>query len=797
MYFTAHISKDKTRRQSVSRHTEKVASYAFKYGKKAGLENTSAIQAAFHDLGKLCRDFDDYINERNKMRRGEIDHAYAGARYLYELAKKSNDKESISAAKFISRTIISHHGLHDWLDEDGTDYFLKRIGNTQRYEEISGNSAYLADDDKILKQLEKSAKELSAIHEKCRKISQNDDELKTEFLFYSGMTERLMQSILVDADRTDAADFMNNRDGENSAFDDEAYIRNLWNEMDRRLREKYDDFEKSPEEIDKLRCEIAQECLEFANHSVGACQLIVPTGGGKTLSSLRFAVAQCKSFKKDKILYIAPFMSILEQNSDIIREIAGEENLLEHYTDFEQQIQNENELEEYELRAEKWDSPVISTTLVQFLNTIFSDKMPALRRFHRLCNSVVIIDEVQAIPLKCVNLFNLAVNFLSKICGCTVVLCTATQPALDKIEHSVLFDDDKDMVKNYDYYFEKFHRVNIVPKLKTDKYTYEQAADFCSEQAEKSGNLLFVVNTKNAAAEVYTILKEKYKSTDMKVLHLSTGMCPQHRRAVLTEIRERLDREEKTIVVTTQLIEAGVDISFKCVVRSLAGLDNIAQAAGRCNRNGKYPCCDVYVINLKDENLRHLSEIENKQKCTDCIIGKNKYEELLSAEAISDFFEQLYREREAELSYNVNTEGCNTSILNLLSVNYSRKSQLAARRGKPLPTVCQGFQAFKTAGMLFNVIDSPTEGVIAPYNDEAKELILDLNSDISYEEMSEKNRAAQKYTLSLYSNQIERLKKQGCIKYLKCGAMALQEGFYDAEGIGLSINGENPDGIFF
>lgn len=797
MYFTAHISKDKTRRQSVSRHTEKVASYAFKYGKKAGLENTSAIQAAFHDLGKLCGDFDDYINDRNKMRRGEIDHAYAGARYLYELAKKGNEKESISAAKFISRTIISHHGLHDWLDEDGTDYFLKRIGNMQRYEEISGNSEYLADDDKILKQLEKSAKELSAIHKKCREISQNDDELKTEFLFYSGMTERLMQSILVDADRTDAADFMNNRDGENNAFDDEAYIRNLWNEMDRRLQEKYHDFEKSPEKIDKLRCEIARECLEFASHSVGACRLIVPTGGGKTLSSLRFAVAQCKSFKKDKILYIAPFMSILEQNSDIIREIAGEENLLEHYTDFEQQIQNENELEEYELRAEKWDSPVISTTLVQFLNTIFSDKMPALRRFHRLCNSVVIIDEVQAIPLKCVNLFNLAVNFLSKICSCTVVLCTATQPALDKIEHSVLFDDDKDMVKNYDYYFEKFHRVNIVPKLKIDKYTYEQAADFCSEQAEKSGNLLFVVNTKNAAAQVYTILKEKYKSTDMKVLHLSTGMCPQHRRAVLTEIRERLDREEKTIVVTTQLIEAGVDISFKCVVRSLAGLDNIAQAAGRCNRNGKYPCCDVYVINLKDENLRHLSEIENKQKCTNNLIEGNKYEDLMSVDAIEAFFKQFYGENKDKLSYIIKVDKAETNIINLLSVNYNRKAIWASKKGINKPKHYRGFQAFKTAGKLFKVIEPQTDAVIVPYNNEAKKLILDLNSDISNEEAAKMLRAVQKYCLSLYTEQINILIKNGCIENLNCGVMALKKDFYDCEGIGLNIKSKEPDAIFF
>ncbi len=728
------------------------------------------------------------------MRRGEIDHSYAGAKYLYNLALQSQNQKAKSAASFISRTIISHHGLQDWLEEDGTEYFKKRIGKTERYEEIMSNASAFLNEVEILKLLDKSAEELSVLGEKCKDLSKEDDGSKTKQLFYSGMTERLMQSVLVDADRTDTSCFMSNSE-EKSKFEKPDYIQETWKKIEKRLLQKYKEFSEPTNDIDKMRSEISDKCLDFANHKVGICRLIVPTGGGKTLSSLRFAVAQCKKYQMDKIFYIAPFMSILEQNSDVIKKIAGEENFLEHYTDFEQQLNDDNELAEYELRAEKWDSPVISTTLVQFLNTIFSNKSASVRRFHRLCNSVIIVDEVQSIPLKCINLFNLAINFLSKICGCAVVLCTATQPTLNKTEYPLLLDNDRDMIVDYEGYFEKFRRTRVVPQLKIQQYTYEQAADFCSEKFEENRNLLFVVNTKKAASTVYFLLKEKYINSDVKVLHLSTGMCPEHRRRVIDEIRNSLSNNESIICVTTQLIEAGVDISFKCVIRSLAGLDNIAQAAGRCNRNGEYSCCDVYVINLKDENLSNLPDIRSKQGCTEYVLGK-KYDDLLSINAVEDFFEQFYFEQRDELSYNVTVDDSETNIVKLLSVNTDRKARWAAKRNKNAG-ICRGFQAFKTAGEKFNVIDSCTEEVIVPYNDEAKNLILDLNSDISFEEMKKKLKKAQKYTLSLYSNQINGLKKESCIEYLKCGVMALKDGYYDSDGIGLDIKGKDPDGIFF
>lgn len=247
-------------------------------------------------------------------------------------------------------------------------------------------------------------------------------------------------------------------------------------------------------------------------------------------------------------------MSILEQNSDVIKEIVGEGNFLEHYSDFAQSFDDKEELNEYELRTDKWDSPVISTTLVQFLNSIFSSRTASVRRFHRLANSVIIIDEVQAIPLKCVNLFNLAMNFISKICGASIVLCTATQPCFNNTAFPIEFDEDMEMNHDFREDFDHFHRTELISALRAEQYTYEEAAEFCAEKFEESGNILIVVNTKKSAAAIYELLREKYQNTDTEIIHLSTGMCPQHRRDAINNIKHSLKDGKPVICVTTQLI---------------------------------------------------------------------------------------------------------------------------------------------------------------------------------------------------------------------------------------------------
>lgn len=786
--FTAHIDKyDSSRKQTVTEHSLGTAEKAAAYAKNLKLNKTAELQGILHDMGKFCSDFDKYINRESNFTRGEIDHAFAGAKYLSEISAQIKSRSAKIIAGYIARTIISHHGLHDWICENGDSYFDWRISKSERYDEILKNSSEVFECEKIVDLLNASADEYKAFHQKLSELSQKANNSGQNFLFYSGLFERLLQSILIDADRTDTADFMSACSTEKT-----VEIQNIWTAADEKLREKYIDFSKKTDAISKRRTLISDRCFEFAKHHVGVCRLIVPTGGGKTLSSLRFAVEYCRQNDMEHIFYVAPFMSILEQNSDVIKEIVGEENFLEHYSDFAQSLDSADELKEYELRAEKWDKTVISTTLVQFLNTVYSSKNASVRRFHRLSNSVIIIDEVQAIPLKCVNLFNLAVNFLAYICGCTVVLCTATQPCFNETEFPIVFGDNAEMNRNYNEDFEIFHRTDLISACRQNKYTFEEAADFCAQKFEENSNLLVVVNTKKAAASIYDILKNKYGSS-VDIIHLSTGMCPEHRRDTLKAIRGELEKKRPLICVTTQLIEAGVDISFKCVVRSLAGLDNAAQAAGRCNRNGEYPVCSAYIINIKDECLRGLREISQRQDAANSVILRNEYKNLLDVGAINEYFKRFYHEQKDYLSFKEEDNGDKTTLVNMLSVNNPRNSH----SGRTEVTECMGTQSFKTAGDKFTVIDNNTEEIIVPYNDEAQELIASLDCELPLPEIIQKIRKAQSYAVSVYSNQMKKLMDENAIYQLKCGAWALEKRFYDPNGIGLNFSGGDLENLIF
>lgn len=782
--FTAHITDDGFKKQTVTQHCINVSVLAQQYAECLHLVNTAKLQGLLHDMGKLSADFNDYIEGNSSYQRGDIDHAYAGAKFLHDLIF---DKSNKIAEGYVSRTIISHHGLHDWIDADNKSYFDYRVGKIDRYTEIYNNRSIVFDDDDIFSLFKLSNDEIHTYINRMKDIvrvslSKSEDKAE-EFLFYSGLFERLLQSILVDADRTDTSFFM--KTGITSVPSEElSDNKYLWECCSKRLDKKYEKFRKNPHGssiILERRMKISNECLNFAQHDVGICRLIVPTGGGKTLSSLRFAIEYCKSHNKNQIFYIAPFMSILEQNSDVIKEIVGDVNFLEYYSDFAQSIDDKEELNKYEMRVSKWDTPVISTTFVQFLNTIFSGKMESVRRFHRLTNSVIIIDEVQAIPLKCVNLFNLAVNFLAKVCGSTIVLCTATQPALSKTDFPIIFDGMIDMNPDFNEDFNVFHRTDLISVCRVNQYSFEEAAEFCSEKFDENGNLLVVVNTKMSARNIYEILKQRYEN-DVCVIHLSTNMCPQHRKDTIKIIKDKLESNRPIICVTTQLIEAGVDISFKCVVRSLAGLDNAAQAAGRCNRNGEYDICQAYIINIRDEKLRNLPEIIHRQDAAISVIYRLDSADLLKVSVMDDYFSLFYHERSKEMLYEIKVDDNDTTLIDILSLN----SQRNAKAGNNRVSLRIGTQLFKTAGEMFHAIDSCTEEVVVPYNDEARSLITKINSDINIFELSKILRSAQKYSVSVYQNQLNQLESDGYI-YKINDVWILRQG-YDSDGVGLNIS---------
>lgn len=770
MEYTAHIREFDRTEQSVETHCRQNALLAAQYGSSVELEKTAEIAGCLHDIGKLTSTFNDYIHGDNSCKRGDIDHSFAGAKYLKELSLQSDDANLRKTTSLIGRVILSHHGLHDWVDENGKDTYSSRVEKGKYYSEIVLNFKKSKLSDELDQKLKDAVCEVKTIRAQLRNMA---GDSKEQFAFYLGMLERLLQSILIDADRTDTTDFMSDTKTE-ICFDTD----HLWKEMEERLEEKLHVFSSQTDAISKQRQSISDRCVAFASNDVHICKLIVPTGGGKTLSSLRFAVKNARKYHKKKIIYIAPFMSILEQNSDAIKSIAGEAAFLEHHSDMLAEIVDDKDsLHEYELRTEKWDSPVIATTMVQFLNALFSGKTSAVRRMHRLSEAVIIIDEVQSIPLKCVYLFNLAMNFLSSVCKSTIVLCSATQPPFEELqEFPLLLDENASMTGETAEDFKAFHRTKLIYAEKKGGWSYDEAADFCSEKYLEHGNLLIIVNTKAAAMELYKRLRN---TENAHVFHLSTNMCPAHRRSCIGDMREKLESHMLVICVTTQLIEAGVDISFGCVVRSLAGMDNAVQAAGRCNRHGeRKQVCPVYMLHLWEEKLGILAEIKNAGNISREIA--DIAEELDDAQLLVDYFRKLYRSECHKLRYPLPLHA-DQDLINLLSLN----AGWVDKKKHPHLQFCG--QAFKKAGRFFEVIDSRTSAVIVPYDQEANKLITALGSEQNPKRIVELLRRAQNYSVNVYAGTEYKLEQEAAIYEISCGSREdctvkiLQENFYDKD----------------
>lgn len=776
----AHIRNfdGRTEIQTVEEHDWNTGTLASGFGESFGMRILALLASLLHDIGKLSFAFGSYIHGDPQYARGSIDHCYAGAKYLFDLSV--HDPSLADTAAFLGRVILSHHGLHDWIDSEGKDYFQRRIQKTEFYEEIMENARALSFFDDIPKLLREADAEYKILSAKLEALADEMNLPTTEerdeaLAFYHGMLERLLTSILMDADRTDTADFMSGT-VEGKSYD----LESLWEEMRRRSDGKFAEFSLKTDPISKQRGKISERCAEFAKHPVGICRLVVPTGGGKTLSSLRFAIEYCQRFHKKKIIYVAPFMSIIEQNSDEIRSLSGDDAFFEHHSDALSRVMEsggQEQLNEYELRAERWDSPVIATTMVQFLNTLFSGKPSSIRRMHHLSDAVIIIDEIQSLPLKCTYLFNLAMNFLARICGSTIVLCSATQPPLEEVNrYPLLLDHAPDMIEDTGEIFAAFRRTEIINLTRKSYYTFEEVAEFCLEKQRENGSLLLIVNTKAAAAEIY----KRLRGMDVaEAVHLSTNMCPQHRRETIDLVREKLRDHRPLICVTTQLIEAGVDISFGCVVRSLAGLDNIAQAAGRCNRNGEHDrLCPVFLLNLREENLGRLKEISCAQSVSYEILDTAVLDENFpDRETMSAFFRRLYRENRSELLYPYQGD----TLVGLLSCN--RERCLLSRKRPGLHG-----QAFATAGNAFEVIPNRTQSLLVPYYKNCKDkdtgieqIVARLSSDCLPNRTSTLLRRLQPYMVEVYPEQLKILEDNGAVTLLPSGVLAVEENYYNKE----------------
>lgn len=798
MEYAARVCPD-GRIQTVKAHTEGVCMKARTDSELLMTSSIVRLACLLHDMGKNTAYSNSYQNTvglGNDWHENKPIHSHAGAKLIYERyynESRSDFPYSALLSELLETVIMSHHGLFDCLkiasEKGNFNGLLKKIRNDDYdFEEACELLfAQIISPEKADALFDSAVEEMKNLIEKIGKTA----ERKDEFIFYISMTFRMILSVLVNADHSDAAEFASKEITDCSYGDSR-----LWQKCVDYLDDKLSAFEiKTP--LQYARNEISRKLLEKSAEKQGIVRLSVTTGGGKTLSSLRYAIHYAKRFEKSRIIYVAPFNSILEQNSAEYRRFLPDDvGLLEHFGDIVTYENNPSALRFY---TENWGSPFIATSMVQFLNTMFLGKISSVRRMRGLINSVIIIDEVQSVPVQCISLFNLAINFLAEICRCTVVLCSATQPTLEEgMKHKIRLSGGGELLVNRSAYDKCFKRTKVIDSRKPGGYTFEDTAGFVLKIAENSKSVLLIVNTKEASRTVCSMIKNRISEKGMEdsyyVVHLSTNMCPAHRKTEMSKLRERLRGDLKVICVSTQLIEAGVDISFESVVRSLAGLDNIIQSAGRCNRNKETDLGVVHVINITEENISRIKAIKTGAEITQRLMETMRKTpalfngDITCEEAVSRYYRDYFSEFKNELDYNVSIDNMNTTIFKLLSDNSDAINWAEAYRDGERNLFFD--QSFETAGECFRVIEDYTNSVVVPYG-EGKELINTLCSGQLSVCPADLLRRLQKYSIGLSDAQCE----NRVVKNPQTGILILKDGFYNSE-YGFDPDG-NPDTLLF
>ncbi len=523
---------------------------------------------------------------------------------------------------------------------------------------------------------------------------------------------RMMFSCLVDADYLDTSAFMNRKRVEPSRCTD-ALIAELCEKLKAYVKPWLD----APKgELGEIRNEILKACMEHGTDLPGIFSLTVPTGGGKTIASMMFALIHAAEHHKKRIIYVVPYTSIIEQNADVFAGIFGKENVLEHHSNVDLSKNTEDEISKHKLAAENWDSPIIVTTAVQFFESLFSSKPSKCRKLHNISDSVIVFDEAQMLPVPYLRPCVKTIAELVKSYGVTAVLCTATQPALNRF-----INEDIPNIKITELCPDApgvFHAMRRVTFKKEGKMSDEDAAQALNERNQG----LCIVGSRKRAKRIYDLLKGE------GCFHLSALMTPNHRRRAIQAMRERLINGLPCRVVSTSLIEAGVDIDFPEVWREMAGLDSILQAAGRCNREGKRPPeeCVVHVFEcegadgaykLFEMNRAAAREIDRK--------GLDYY----APETATEYFKRLYTMKTNRLLDEKNV----LDELNKLD--------------------------FRKADELFEIIDKNMITVYIPNADNAQDMELLRSGEVSRELMRRLGSDA----VSVYPNELKTLCGKGVL----------------------------------
>lgn len=557
---------------------------------------------------------------------------------------------------------------------------------------------------------------------------------------------RMLFSCLVDADFLDTEEYMRDEAGDTRGdFLELPVLLTRFDGYMQSILEKVRDFADSP--VNVARRQVLVDCRRAADHEPGFFSLTVPTGGGKTLSSMAFALKHGVRYNKRRVIYVIPYTSIIEQNADVFREALGSEQIVEHHSSLDEA----DFTEKGRLAAENWDASVIVTTTVQFFESLFASRSSRCRKLHNIANSVVILDEVQLLPVEFLSPILETMRLLVEHYSVTFVFCTATQPAFEAREGflGLPAGSVNEIITDVPSLYRVLRRVTVSANTLSTVTDWACIAKEVSEQEQA----LCVVSDRKSCRELYRLLPEGS-------YHLSALMCPQHRSDLIGEIKVKLQAGDPIRVVSTQLIEAGVDIDFPVVYRALAGLDSIAQAAGRCNREGRLGGGkELGKVVVFTPPRPAPAGILRKGAETAKRLLINNAGDPLDHESFTHYFSELY--------WKVN------------SLDAKRIKKLLIPDGASL-----GIQ-FRSAAEVFRIIDDRLQRtILVPYG-EGERLIEKLKRLGPERRLL---RSLQRYSVNIYLDQFNKLLSRGSIEEIYPGMFALVCGVeYDA-GIGLLVD---------
>ena len=733
--YLGHLDEKTGRAQLLRDHLTGVADLAGRFAAAFGEEAMGRLLGLYHDVGKYSREFQAYIRageEEKKKRRGSVDHSTAGAQEIAKLRQ--------GAAAPLAFCIAGHHAgipnRGERADPEGSATLLGRL----KRKGLPDYRAYRTENDA-------PAAVPSALYAQVAAEA-----------FPAMLYTRMLFSCLVDADFLDTEDFMSAGNVEREGF---ASMETLLERLQKSLEEKFlkpkteKEKQKRQLPINEKRSALLAQSIAAGKEAKGNLyRLTIPTGGGKTISSLAFALhyAAHAKRKRKRIIYVIPYTSIIEQNAAVFRELLGEENVVEHHQHVDYDDVQDTDMNRKRLATENWDAPVIVTTNVQFFESLFSNRPSKCRKLHNLAESIVIFDEAQMIPLDYLRPSLAAIEALVRHYDCTAVLCTATQPPLGQFFPADLqpIEICPALMENADF----FRRTTI--RLREEAMTEERlAAELAAQE-----RVLCIVNVKKTAQRIFDLLGEQEGT-----YHLSTNLYPVHREQVLEEIRERLKDGKPCRVISTSLVEAGVDLDFPCVLREINGLDSIVQAAGRCNREGRRSAEESVVHVFSLEKLARNAQLAARLTK---LVAREYGDDMANPLAIQRYFEELY-----DVSGPVRLD----------------KEEIMDKIEE---------WAFADVAEKFRFIADKTKAVLVPRTEEARHLLGRIEQG---ERSRSLMRMAGRYMVQVYAGKptalFDRLAAQGKIRILDETVAVLDDvSWYDAQK-GLKENISEGEGMFY